>query len=81
MQLTEREKIAIKFMSDKMEVTAGMIGIEIYNRLVNNPTHIGGSILGNLYKKGLALPVPELKAWQLSKTGVEMAKELKNENR
>lgn len=68
-KLTSKEDACIHFLSNKMEATAGMVGVNIYNRLVRNPAHIGASVLGNLYKKGFVMRLPELCAWRLTKKG------------
>ncbi len=71
LMVTPMEDKAMRYLSDKMEVAAGMVGIHVYNRLVRNPTHIGASILSNLRKKGYVMRLPDLKSWRLTRQGRE----------
>lgn len=80
MKLTDREKICLEYLSNKMEATARMCGHEIYDRTISkrggsNLSAIGSNVLGALAKRGLVLRVPELKAWQISIEGRKALKE------
>ncbi len=71
--VTDMEKSCMKFLSNKMEATAHMVGCEIYRQFYEmaptNFTHIGSGILSSLHRKGLVMRLPELKAWRLTKEG------------
>lgn len=70
-KLSSKEKSCILFLSNKMEATAGMVGVAIANRLVSWPTRLGAGVLGSLHKKGYVMRLPELKAWRLTRKGRE----------
>jgi hypothetical protein len=72
--LTERQRICLEYLSDKMEATAVMVGRVICVKL--NDTwlsyqHVGVGALIALEKKGLVMRLPELRAWRLTKEGRE----------
>lgn len=76
MKLTDRERICLEYLGDKMEATARMCGREIYDRIIakrggSDFSAIGSNVLGALAKRGLVLRVPELRAWQISSAGRE----------
>lgn len=83
---SSKEEICLKFLSDKMEATANMVGIAIVE-ITNQPvgkyysghwySRIGGTALGNLRKRNLVMRLPELNAWRLTKEGRELINDLR----
>lgn len=74
-KLTERERLTIAFLSNKMEATSAMIGEHI-NKGLNGrdwrASYVGGSIVSKLRKKGIVMHIPELNAWRLTKEGRDL---------
>lgn len=69
-RVTEKQKICMAFLSDKMEATAKMVGYAIEPATLN-PTGKGARMLGRLRKMGFVMKLPELNAWRLTREGRE----------
>jgi hypothetical protein len=78
--VTERERICLAFLDDKMEATAAMIGKAIYNQISSrhrggsNLIAIGANVAGNLRKRGLVVRLSDLRAWRITAAGREAIK-------
>lgn len=74
-RVTPMQDFAMRFLSNKMEATAAMVGEAVHKKFYEiappNYSHIGGSVMSALRKKCLVLHLPELNAWRLSKMGRE----------
>lgn len=72
-KLSSKEDYCLRWLSDKMEATAFMVGRAIWDHGFNQGGSylpgLGAAVLGSLRKKGLVMRLPELNAWRLSKEG------------
>jgi len=72
-QITERQRICLAYLDNKMEANAAMIGEEIVSRLRDNagtdPAAVGANVVGRLRRKGLVSRLPELQAWRITAAG------------
>ena len=79
--MTERERICLLYLSEKMEATAAMIGRAVYDQASSpggsNLSAIGAAIVGRLCKRGLVTHIPELNAWRISAAGRELLDSLR----
>ncbi len=73
--LTAMERACIEFLSGKMDATAEMVGRVLYKQFYEaalpNYAHIGSGVLSSLRRKGLVMRLPELRAWRLTKEGMQ----------
>jgi hypothetical protein len=75
MQLTERERLALEYMRDKMWTDplrtgkAVLDGLSSRHRGGSNLPGIGAAVLGSLRKKGLAMKIMPEGLWRLTKDG------------
>ena len=80
--LTERERICLRYLSDKMEATARMIGEEIWRVQEKadggNKAAIGAAVVGRLRKRRLVSYLPDLRAWRISRRGRAVMVDWKN---
>lgn len=69
---TAREIACLLYLSDKMEATARMVGMEIKRlgfKCGEKTTAVGSALLGGLRKKELVMRLPDLNAWRLTAQG------------
>jgi len=69
--VTPMEDKAMRYLSNKMEVTSAMVGVNVSNRLCSWPTKKGAAVMGALRKKGYVMRLPELNSWRLTRKGWE----------
>jgi hypothetical protein len=73
--MTERELICLRYLDDKMEATARMVGEEIVRRVSSrhrggsNYSAVGANVLGALRQRQLVARLPELNAWRITALG------------
>lgn len=70
--MTRREYIALRYLSDKMEATANMIGKAIVEATKANTTNyraVAAPVLGALRERLEVFRVRELNAWQITVYG------------
>lgn len=78
MHLTERERIAIRYMRDKMWTDSHRVGNAIWEGLSSrhrkgtNLSSIGAVVLGALRKKGIAMKVMPEGLWRLTQAGRDL---------
>lgn len=76
--MTFNERIALVYLSSKMEATAIMIGHAIWGKCQSYPAQRAGGVLRSLNKRGLIMHIPELKAWRLTRKGREWVSQANN---
>ncbi len=80
--MTEKQLICLKYLSDKMEATARMVGEDIVYQIAHKAgmkvleypataARSGAVILGRLRYLGLVMRLPDLKAWRITREGRE----------
>ena len=84
--MTERERICLVYLSDKMEATSAMIGKAIHQEIGHsqggggsNLAAIGSNVVGALRKRGLVGQNLNDLAWRLTEAGREAARDLVKE--
>lgn len=74
-RLTERQHVALLYLSDKMEASASMVGaavvIAMDGRGGSNLSAVGASVLSGLRKQNLVTYLPDMFAWRITSTGRE----------
>lgn len=72
MNLTEREKIVLRFLDEgRMERTASQIGHELarFGLCKGGYIAVGSSTAARMRKRGLVMRLPDLNAWRITKDG------------
>jgi hypothetical protein len=70
--MTERERVCLKFLSDKMGATAHDIGVTILAEVRgpgSNYSAIASNVVGALRRRGLVAYLPDLKMWRITEAG------------
>ncbi len=70
--MTRNKMLILRFLSDKMEATAEMIGRHLLGDNCTYSTRSAAAILGFLREHDLVMRIPELNAWRLTKKGRDM---------
>lgn len=69
--MTPNKKEVLKFLSNKMEATAEMVGHHLYGKCHSYSTRSAAALLGQLRENDFVMRIPELKAWRLTRKGRE----------
>lgn len=78
--MTFNERIALTYLSDKMEATALMVALAVWGQHKSSLPQKGGGLLRGLNKKGLVMRVSDLNAWRLTREGRAMVSKSNDES-
>lgn len=70
--MTDNEMACLRFLADKMEATALMVGDALWKHrgmVTGNLSTSGANVLVALRKRGFVTYLPDLKAWRITAAG------------
>lgn len=77
--MTRNKRMVLKFLSNKMEATAEMVGHDLHGKCISYSTRSAAALLGQLRENDFVMRLPELNAWRLTKKGREWASQSNDE--